>query len=68
MTLRVVGQDVKYIEVRKKLTINNIKAIIKREMNYKNDYLTITHKGRELIGSKQLADSGIEEGEAIEIK
>ena len=37
-------------------------------MNYKTDYITIIHKGRELVESKQLADSGLEDGEVIEVK
>ena len=68
MTIRIVGQEEeKYIEVRRKLTINNLKAIIKMEMKTKNEHITLTHKGLELVGSKQLEETRLEEGETIVI-
>ena len=68
MTLRIVGQEEeKNIEVRRKLTINNLKAIIKMEMKTKSEHVTLTHKGLELIGNKQLEETRLEKGETIVI-
>ena len=68
MTLRIVGQEEeKYIKVRRKLTINNLKAIIKMEMKIKNEHVTLTHKGLELIGNKQLEETKLDEMETIVI-
>ena len=67
MAVRIVGQkEEKYIKVRRKLTINNLKAI-KKEMKTNNKQVTLTHKGIELIGNKQIEEARLEEGETIVI-
>ena len=68
MTLRIVGQEEeKYVEVRRKLTIDNLKAIIKKVMKLINKQVTLTHKGIELIGNKRIEETSLEEGETIVI-
>ena len=68
MAVRIVGQEEeKYIKVRRKLTINNLKAIIKKEMKTNNKQVTLTHKGIELIGNKRIEEARLEEGETIVI-
>ena len=68
MTLRIAGEEEeKNIEVRRKLTINNLKAIIKIEMKTKDEHITLRHKGLELIGNKQLEETRLEEGQTIVI-
>ena len=37
LTLRIVGHEVKVIEIRRKLTVNNLKAIIKKEMEHEKE-------------------------------
>ena len=52
MAVRIVGQEEeKYIKVRRRLTINNLKTIIKKEMKTNNKQVILTHKGIELIGN-----------------
>ena len=66
VTVRIVGQEEeKYIKVRSKLTINNLKAIIKKEMKTINKQVTLKHKGIELVGNKRIEETRIEEGETI---
>ena len=68
MAVRIVGQEEeKYIKVRRKLTINNLKAIIKKEMKTNNKQVTLAHKGIELIGNKRIEETRLEEGETIVI-
>ena len=66
MTLRIVGREEETnIKVRRKLTINNLKDIIKMEMKIKNEHVTLSHKWLELIGNKQLEETKIDEGETM---
>ena len=57
----------KTIKIRENLTINNLKAIIIGVLKLKKENIKIIHNRQELTGHRKLSDSGLEDGEKIEI-
>ena len=68
ITIKITGKyDEKAITVRENLTMNNLITIIAREMQLKQENTEISWKGNALAGHQKLRDSGIKEGERIDI-
>ena len=62
-----VEEEEKHIKVRENLTINNLRAIIKRELKLKSDNTKIIHQGLELTGSSKMVELGFVDGDRVEI-
>ena len=64
----MVGKDWQYyIQINRRLTINNIEAIIKYELNFYNKKLTIAHNQRILQGKETIEEAELVEMDVLEV-
>ena len=64
----MVGEDWQYlIQINKQLTINNIEAIIKYDLNKYNKKLKIVHNQRILQGNETIEEAKLVEMDVLEV-
>ena len=68
ITLKIVSKHREMdVKVREALTINNIKAIIKGDIQQRTGTVKIMHEGQELPAHRRLVDIGLMDGDILEV-